>query len=104
MLLPRKMRGAPSMTREFRRPCQALHVTPYRSRFGEEVRRHMNRSDTIVSAEQSMTKRTTPRILFLLPVLLFSADSSGVRPRDDRSQYAVAMFNQSLALAAELVP
>jgi len=64
----------------------------------------MIRSDTIVSAEQYMTKRTTPRILFLLPALLFAADSSGVRPRDDRSQYAVAMFNQSLALAAELVP
>ena len=51
-----------------------------------------------------MTKRTPPRILFLLPALLFAADSSGVRPRVDRSQYAVAMFNQSLAVAAELVP
>jgi hypothetical protein len=51
-----------------------------------------------------MTKRTAPRILFLLPALLFAADSSGVRPRLDRSQYAVAMFNQSLAVAAELVP
>jgi len=51
-----------------------------------------------------MTKRTTPRVLFLLPALLFSADSSGVRPRVDRSQYAVAIFNQALAVAAELVP
>ena len=51
-----------------------------------------------------MIKRTTLRIIFLLPALLFAADSSGVRPRVDRSQYAVAMFNQSLALAAELVP
>jgi hypothetical protein len=51
-----------------------------------------------------MTKRTTPRVLFLLPALLFAADSSGVRPRVDRSQYAVAIFNQSLAVAAELVP
>jgi hypothetical protein len=51
-----------------------------------------------------MTKHTTPRILFLLPALLFAADSSGVRPRVDRSQYAVAIFNQSLAVAAELVP
>ena len=51
-----------------------------------------------------MTKHTTPRIVFLLPALLFAADSSGVRPREDRTQYAVAMFNQSLALAAELVP
>ena len=51
-----------------------------------------------------MTKRTTPRILFLLPALLFAADSSGVRPRVDRSQYAVAIFNQALAVAAELVP
>ena len=51
-----------------------------------------------------MMKRTTPRILFLLPALLFAADSSGVRPRVDRSQYAVAIFNQSLAVAAELVP
>lgn len=51
-----------------------------------------------------MMKRTTPRMLFLLPVLLLAADSSGVRPRIDRSHYAVAMFNQSLAVAAELVP
>src|SRR5437879_7222403 len=99
MLLCKKMRGAPSMTREFRQ-----RVTLYRPRFREEVRRHKIRSDTIVSAEQYMTKRTIPRILFLLPALLFSADSIGVRPLVDRSQYAVAMFNQSLALAAELVP
>ena len=51
-----------------------------------------------------MMKRTTPRVLFLLPTLLFAADSTGVRPRVDRSQYAVAIFNQSLAVAAELVP
>jgi hypothetical protein len=51
-----------------------------------------------------MKKCTTPRILFLLPALLFAADTSGVRPRLDRTQYAVAMFNQSLAVAAELVP
>ena len=51
-----------------------------------------------------MRKHTTPRILFLLPALLFAADSSGVRPREDRTQYAVAMFNQSLSVAAELVP
>ena len=51
-----------------------------------------------------MMKRATPRVLFLLPALIFAADSSGVRPRVDRSQYAVAIFNQSLAVAAELVP
>ena len=51
-----------------------------------------------------MMKHTTLRVLFLLPALLFAADSSGVRPRVDRSQYAVAIFNQSLAVAAELVP
>jgi hypothetical protein len=68
------------------------------------VRRNTNGSDTIVSAELYMTKRTTPRILFLLPALLCAADTSGVRPRVDRTQYAVAMFNQSLAVAAELVP
>src|SRR5205809_30252 len=50
----------------------------------------MIRSDTIVSAEQYMTKRTTPRILFLLPALLFAADSSGVRPRDDRSRDTIS--------------
>ena len=55
-------------------------------------------------ARTEMIKRTTPRILFLLPALLFAADSSGVRPRVDRSQYAVAIFNQALAVAAELVP
>jgi hypothetical protein len=36
--------------------------------------------------------------------LLFGADSVGVRPRVDRTEYAVAMFNESLAVAAELVP
>ncbi len=36
--------------------------------------------------------------------LLFGADSLGVRPRVDRTDYAVAMFNESLAVAAELVP
>ena len=36
--------------------------------------------------------------------LLFGADSVGVRPRVDRTDYAVAMFNESLAVAAELVP
>ena len=51
-----------------------------------------------------MMKRTIPRVLFLLPVLVFAVDSGGVRPRVDRSQYAVAIFNQSLAVAAELVP
>jgi hypothetical protein len=56
-----------------------------------------------------MLKRTMTRILLLLPAVtvaadLFAADLSGVRPRVDRSQYAVAMFNQSLAVAAELVP
>jgi len=51
-----------------------------------------------------MMKRTILRALSLLPTLLFAADSNGVRPRVDRSQYAVAIFNQSLAVAAELVP
>ncbi|HXJ42988.1 MAG TPA: hypothetical protein VNH18_27150, partial [Bryobacteraceae bacterium] len=51
-----------------------------------------------------MMKRTILRSLLLLPTLLFGADSNGVRPRVDRSQYAVAIFNQSLAVAAELVP
>jgi hypothetical protein len=51
-----------------------------------------------------MMKRTTSRALCLVPALLFAAEPSGVRPRVDRSQYAVAIFNQSLAVAAELVP
>ncbi len=51
-----------------------------------------------------MTTRATLRTLLLLPALLFAADPSGVRPRVDRTQYAVAIFNQSLAVAAELVP
>jgi hypothetical protein len=44
-------------------------------------------------------------VLWLLPAaLVLGADSKGVRPRVDRTQYAVAMFNESLAVAAELVP
>jgi hypothetical protein len=35
---------------------------------------------------------------------VFAADLGGVPPRVDRTQYAVAMFNQSLAVAAELLP
>jgi hypothetical protein len=44
-------------------------------------------------------------VFWLLPAALaLGADSKGVRPRIDRTQYAVAMFNESLAVAAELVP
>ncbi len=43
-------------------------------------------------------------VAFLAAGLAFGADAVGVPPRVDRTRYAVAMFNESLAVAAELVP
>lgn len=37
-------------------------------------------------------------------VLTFGADTGGLPPRVDRTEYSVAMSNESLAVAAELVP
>ncbi len=51
-----------------------------------------------------MMKRTAAGVWLLAPVLVFGAEAGGVPPRVDRTQYAVAMFNQSLAVAAERVP
>jgi hypothetical protein len=47
-------------------------------------------------------KRTV--VIFLAAGLAFGADAVGVPPRADRTRYAVTMFNESLAVAAELVP
>jgi hypothetical protein len=43
-------------------------------------------------------------VAFFVAGLAFGADAVGVPPRVDRTQYAVAMFNESLAVAAEVVP
>jgi hypothetical protein len=48
--------------------------------------------------------KRTAVTLFLLTVPIFGAEPAGVRPRPDRTEYAVTMFNDLLAVAAELVP
>src|SRR5262249_49137709 len=98
------MPGVASLIPEFPAPCEkSRHLY-------EKTRRRGNRDGTIDGlSDLRMTTRTATRILCLLPALLltresFGADLTGVRPRVDRTQYAVAMFNQTLAVAVELVP
>ena len=49
-------------------------------------------------------KYTAIVIYLLAAVPGFGADLKGLRPRPDRTEYAVTMFNDLLGVAAELVP
>jgi hypothetical protein len=49
-------------------------------------------------------QRTAVLIYLLTAALSFGADFQGLRPRPDRTEYAVTMFNDLLGVAAELVP
>ena len=54
---------------------------------------------------QIVTERAFVTLFFLTAVLALGADPTrGVRPRLDRTQYAVTMFDEFLAVAAERVP
>ena len=49
-------------------------------------------------------RRIAVTLSVLMAVPIFASEPAGVRPRPDRTQYAVTMFNDLLAVAAELVP
>ena len=49
-------------------------------------------------------KRLAVTLFLLTTGPIFGASPAGVRPRPDRTEYAVTMFNNVLAVAAELVP
>lgn len=63
-----------------------------------------NRAANGVKIIPVVTKTVKLILCIFTAALLFGADSVGVPPRLDRTDYAVAMFNESLAVAAELVP
>ncbi|PYT28389.1 MAG: hypothetical protein DMG57_14980 [Acidobacteria bacterium] len=39
--------------------------------------------------------------LAFLPLVIFDADSKGLRPRTNQTQYPVTVFNESVAVACE---
>jgi hypothetical protein len=56
-------------------------------------------------AQSAFFMTYTAVVMFLLTAVLgFGADLKGLRPRPDRTEYAVTMFNDLLGVAAELVP
>ncbi len=56
-------------------------------------------------AQSTLFMKYTAVVIYLLTAVLgCGADLKGLRPRPDRTEYAVTMFNDLLGVAAELVP